>query len=187
MNPAEEILRTLARHLRGEAQVRLLGGAALVVGYGLDRTTEDADLLLDDAEVRLLVERADFGAALEATNRELEPQGLYVTHIWDPSQQILTPEWKERCRPVDHDWGNDRLRVSVLGPVDLILSKLCRADDGDLDDMRFLIRSEHLDRQSLEAALERARVPEEFREVFPENAERMLTLFDEAPEPGRKG
>lgn len=178
MNPAERILETLARHLRGEAHVRLLGGAALVLGYGLDRMTEDADLLLDDAEIRLLVEQADFGAAIEATNRELEPEGLYVTHIWDPSQQILTPEWRASCRPVDRDWAGSRLRVSVLGPLDLVLSKLCRADDGDLDDIRFLIEHEQLGRTAVEAAMRIARVPGEFRDVFSEHCQRVLALFE---------
>jgi hypothetical protein len=178
VNPAERILEALARHLRGEAHVRLLGGAALVLGYGLDRTTEDADLLLDDAEMRLLIEEADFGAAIEATNHELEPEGLYVTHIWGPSQQILTPEWRSSCRPVHRDWPGGRLRISVLGPLDLVLSKLCRADDGDLDDIRFLIDHEHLDRTAVEEGMQRAGVPEEFRDVFSEHCQRVLSLFE---------
>jgi hypothetical protein len=87
VNPAEHILRTLGRHLEGPAEIRLLGGAALILGYGLHRSTEDADLLEDDAEVELLIASSNFGAALEATNRELEPEGLYLTHIWGPEQQ----------------------------------------------------------------------------------------------------
>lgn len=179
MNPAHRILRTLSSHLRQTAEIRLLGGAALVVGYGLDRTTEDADLLLDDRELGILIEEVDFGAVIEATNRELEPEGLYVTHIWDPVQQILTPEWRASCRRVDGDW-NASLRVSVLGPLDLILSKLCRADDGDLEDVRFLILREKLERGELEAAAARARVPSEFAAVYPENLRRALALFDPA-------
>ena len=44
MNPAEHILRTLASHLEGPAEIRLMGGAALVLGYGLDRATEIAEV-----------------------------------------------------------------------------------------------------------------------------------------------
>ena len=47
---AELILRTLDRHLSGLAEIRIFGGAALVLGYGRQRSTEDADLLMDDAE-----------------------------------------------------------------------------------------------------------------------------------------
>ncbi|PYV14591.1 MAG: hypothetical protein DMG07_11660, partial [Acidobacteria bacterium] len=87
MNPAERILEALDRHLEGPARIRLLGGAALILGYGLNRSTEDADLLADDREIDLLISEANFGAALEATNRELEAEGLYVSHIWAPEQQ----------------------------------------------------------------------------------------------------
>lgn len=65
---AELILEVLDRHLVQPGTIRLLG-AALLLGYGLDRTTEDVDLLQDDAEVRALIETSDFGEALEATNR----------------------------------------------------------------------------------------------------------------------
>jgi hypothetical protein len=174
VNPAERILRTLARHIEGPAHVRLLGGAALILGYGLDRTTEDADLLAEDAELELLASEANFGAAVEATNRELEPEGLYLSHIWGPEQQILTPEWKQSCRPVSRDWGSRRLSVEVLGPVDLILSKLCRADEGDLEDIRYLIAGERIGRDELESAIACARVPGIFRDVFPENVRRVL-------------
>jgi hypothetical protein len=178
VNPAERILRTLGRHLTGPAHVRLFGGAALILGYGLNRNTEDADLLADEEEVETLVAEANFGNAVEATNRELEPEGLYLTHIWGPEQQILTPEWREQCRTIDRDWGTDLLRVSALGPIDLILTKLCRADDGDLADIRHLIDHESLSARELQKALERALVPGEFADVFPANRKLVLTLFD---------
>jgi len=91
MNPAEQILEALDRHLEGPARIRILGGAALILGYGLNRSTEGVDLLADDREIELLISQANFAVALEATNRELE-QGLYLSHIWGPEQQILTPE-----------------------------------------------------------------------------------------------
>lgn len=49
------ILRTLDKHLTAPGRVRLFGGAALILGYGRQRQTEDADLLLDDAECRALI------------------------------------------------------------------------------------------------------------------------------------
>jgi hypothetical protein len=45
------ILETLDRHLRGPGTIRLLGGGAMTLAYGMTRTTEDVDLLQDDAEV----------------------------------------------------------------------------------------------------------------------------------------
>lgn len=176
-NAAELILRTLDRHLTGPAEIRLMGGAALILAYGIDRTTEDADLLQDDRECELLVERAGFGDALEATNRELEPLGLYVSHIWGPEQQILTPAWRDRCRPVDLQLPN--LRATALGPLDLIVSKLCRADDEDLADIRFLVEHERLDAEEVRRAMREAMVPEVFRDGYPEACARAETILRE--------
>lgn len=173
MNPAERILRTLGKHLRGPGEIRLLGGAALILGYGHPRTTEDADLLMEDAELEALIESADLGTAVAATNSELEPLGLYLTHIWGPEHQILTPEWRAHCRVVDRDWGTPNLTVTVLGPIDLILSKLCRADEQDLADIGYVFSRECLDRRDLEAALLRAVVPPAFAGVFPESVRRL--------------
>ena len=178
MNPAEQILKTLDRHLEGPAHIRLLGGAALILGYGLNRSTEDVDLLADDKEIDLLISNANFAAALEATNRELEAEGLYISHIWGPEQQILTREWRAACRSIDKNWGAGNLQVSVLGPLDLILSKLCRADDEDLEDIRHVLRVEGLTRPEVQAAMERAVVPEPFRDVFAGNCAKVLDLFE---------
>lgn len=185
MNPAERILRVLAGHLTGPAELRLLGGAALILGYGRNRGTEDVDLVHDDAELQALIDAADLGAALERTNNDLADEGLYITHIWDPSQQILTPGWRSSCRRLDGCLADTGLRVSTLGPLDLITSKLCRADDEDLADVAWLIEHERLSRDDLERALDAAVVPPEFAEVFPGHAARVLELYDDLDSPER--
>jgi hypothetical protein len=163
-SPARLILETLDRHLSGPAHIRLLGGAALILGYERQRATEDADLLLDDAEVLALIDESGFGDALEKTNLELEPLGLYLTHIWGPEQQILTPVWREACREIN--LGLPRLTASVLGPIDLICSKLARADDLDLEDVVWVVKHERLDRDAVLAAARTAMVPEVLRETW---------------------
>ena len=60
------ILRTLDRHLTAPGEVRLFGGAAFVLGYGRVRTTDDADLLLDDVECQTLIDSSGFAEAIEA-------------------------------------------------------------------------------------------------------------------------
>ena len=142
MDPATRILTVLDRHLSGPDEIRLLGGAALILGYGLRRSTEDVDLVLDQEEAEFLVESRDFGAALEATNQEL-------------------------------NW----LRVTTLGPMDLVLSKLCRADDRDMDDVRYLIARENLTVEALRDALNRAVVPADFDAVWPGPRARVEALF----------
>jgi len=173
---AELILRTLDGFLTGPARIRLLGGAALVLGYGMPRSTEDADLLQDDGELRALMDQAGFSEAVEATNKALEARGLYLTHIWGPEQQILTPRWREDCRPVQA-LALSRLEVSVLGPLDLIASKLCRADDPDLKDIRYLIRRERLTADQVRAAVKSALVPEIFADVYPSSLQKLETIL----------
>ena len=172
----ELILRTLDRHLTGAGVIRLLGGAALILGYGRARATEDADLLLDDAECQALIDGAGFSEAVELTNRELEPRGLYLTHIWGPEQQILTPTWRAECRPIALD-GLTRLGVTTLGPLDLITSKLARADDDDLEDIEWLIQHEGLSAERVRAAVSSATVPAPLAEVFPASRERLRLLL----------
>ena len=176
MNPAERILSVLAKHLQGPAEIRLLGGAALTLGYGMPRSTEDVDLLLDDDELECLVRLADFGEALDAANRELQPEGLYLTHIWGPEHQILGPQWREHCHGGQPGFRQGALSVTVLGPMDLVLSKLCRADEGDIADIRFLIATQGLTRAQMEAAVAAANVPDVFTDVFAESSRRLLAL-----------
>lgn len=171
---AELILQALDRHLEGPGTIRLLGGAALILGYDLDRSTEDVDLLQDDVEVRALIETAEFGVALEATNRELEPQGLYLTHIWGPEQLILSSGWRARCRTLTLA-SLQKLGLEVLGPADLLISKLARADDGDLRDMEFLL-SRHTTVAEVEALLPSIVVPDVFAESWP-RAKAALSLL----------
>lgn len=172
---AELILQTLDRHLRGPGTIRLLGGAALTLGYGLQRSTEDVDLLQDDAEVQALIDTADFGTALEAANAELEPRGLYLTHIWGPEQLILSEGWRDRCRPVSLP-SLSRLRLEVLGPADLIISKLARADDGDLRDMEYLLTT-HTTVSEVERLLSSLLVPPIFAETWPRAKAALETLI----------
>lgn len=122
-----------------------------------------------------MIDAANLGAALDATNRALEAEGLYLSHIWGPEQQILTPEWRASCRSIGAPFQN--LEVEALGPLDLILSKACRADDGDLEDIRFLIQRERIERPALERAFARAIVPAVFAEVLPENKRRIFDLL----------
>lgn len=172
---AHLILRTLERHLAGPAHLRLFGGAALILGYGATRFTEDADCLLDDRELQLLLDEADFARALELTNQELAPRALYISHIFGPEQEILTPQWRTACRPVPEFAG--RLTVSVLGPLDLILSKLGRADAQDLQDIDHVIRTERIAAADVRDAIRRARVPDILREFFDAAVPRLDALL----------
>jgi hypothetical protein len=176
---AELILQALDRHLTAPGKIRLLGGAALTLAYGMPRSTEDVDLLQDDVEVQALIDGADFGEALAAANAELAPQGLYLSHIWGPEQLTLSPGWRERCRPTSVP-GLLRLAVEVLSPADLVVSKLVRGDDGDLADIAWLLEG-HVGAPEVRRALSTAEVPPLFAEVFPRAKARVEAMLAALP------
>ncbi len=113
---------------------------------------------------------------LDETNTELGPRGLYVTHIWGPEQQILTPAWRDNCRPIRRPAGLRWLRATARSPVDLIVSKLCRADDRDLADIQYLIAHERLTAAEVLRALDTAMVPADFVAIYPENRAKVERL-----------
>jgi len=166
MDAATRILLTLDSYLTGHSEVRLMGGAALILAYGMRRSTEDVDLLQDQAEVEFLAEECNLGPALEATNADLEHLGLYISHIWGPEQEILTPEWREHCREVPLPSAK-HLRLLALGPLDLIVSKLCRADTLDLADIRHVIECCDLTGDDVRDAMRRATVPADLAPGYP--------------------
>lgn len=170
------ILSALDRHLTGPGEIRLFGGAALILGYGRTRNTEDADLLLDNRECQALIDQAGFSEAVEATNLELAARGLYLSHIFGPEQQVLSSGWRTACRAVPMT-GLQRLRVSCLGPVDLALTKMGRADDEDLADVRFLIEAGHLEPNALKEAIDLAVVPPEYAELFAVARPKVLAIL----------
>lgn len=114
--------------------------------------------------------------AIDATNLELEPLGLYLTHVFGPEQQVLSPDWRAGCRRVVLP-DLSKLSVTCLGPIDLALTKLGRADDDDLADIEFLLKTEQLDAAALRGAIELALVPPEYAELFAAAKPRVLALL----------
>ena len=67
--------------------------------------------------------------------------------------------------------------------LDLILTKMARADENDLADLRFLLRQERFTAAEMQAAFARARVPEvsEIRRLFEQVQPRVLALLEARP------
>lgn len=84
--------------------------------------------------------------------------------------------WRERCRSVPL-LGLTNLTVEALSPADIIISKLTRADDGDVRDMAYLL-AHHVTVAEVREALATAVVPEVFSEAFPAARKTLEVLLD---------
>jgi hypothetical protein len=138
--------------------------------------TQDVDGILPLAWLQPPEAHQDFWQAVERANVELEPDGLYLTHLFRETDVILQPDWfNHRVRL---EAGLRNLTIFRPATIDLILTKMARADEDDLQDIRFLLQQEILTRNQLETAFGRARVPdvEEIRELFNRAQPKVLAL-----------
>lgn len=171
MNQPEQIVRTLDRHLSRPTRLIIYGRAALALGYPEPlpafRATMDVDAILPEVEMSSIEEDHSFWEAIEKSNHELEPTGLYLTHLFTDSQVILSPGWLEDIAsiPLDH---LRHLKIYRPSTSDLILTKMMRIDPQDRSDIEFLLKQADFHKESFLAALDGARIPDipEILEAF---------------------
>jgi hypothetical protein len=180
MNNPLHILQTLDHHLTKPAEITIFGRAALALGFpnspAAFATTLDVDAILPLAWLAAEDENMDFWQAQQKTNAELEPSGLYITHLFRELEIILTPDWLTRRVPVPLDL--QRLIVFRPATLDLILTKMARGDENDLTDIRFLLQQETIPAEQLRAAFTRARAPDvaEIQELFQQAQPKVLKM-----------
>jgi hypothetical protein len=180
VNNPLRILQTLDRNLTRPAEITLFGRAALALGYE-DSPPEfagshDVDAILPLPWLSAEDENMDFWQAQVKTNAELQPDGLYITHLFRELEVILTPDWvTQRVRlrlPMQ------RLVVFRPSTLDLILTKMMRGDENDLADIRFLLTRESLSTRQLAESFAHGRVPDvpEIRELFEAAQPKVLAI-----------
>ncbi len=178
-NPLQ-ILLTLDKNLSLPAEITLFGRAALALGYDSAPThfhnTLDVDGILPLDWLKQPDRHEDFWDSVQRTNSELEPDGLYLTHLFRETDVIIQPDWVVRRLPIDV--GLQKLVVFRPSTIDLILTKMARADEDDLRDVSFLLKQEAYSRELLESAFAAARVPEvpEIHEIFIRARPKVLAL-----------
>jgi hypothetical protein len=162
MNNPLRILQTLDRHLTAPAEITLFGRAALALGYAPTpaafAATHDVDAILPLAWLAAEDENLGFWEAQQRTNAELEPEGLYLTHLFRELEVILTPDWLSRRVRIPLELRH--LAVFRPATLDLILTKMARRDENDLADIGFLLTRQPLTADQLRAAFAHARVPD---------------------------
>ena len=181
MNNAERILSELNGALDSAIELTLYGRAAFLLGFP-DPPVEfaqslDVDAVLWLGQAEELANQSNFWEALEVTNRKLEPEGLYMSHLFEESQVILTKEWRERRPMIEGSWAN--LRLYRLSDEDLLLSKMMRDDPQDRQDALHIIRHRGWIRTDLEKILAKAVIPDlqELRDEYREASHSLLRLM----------
>jgi hypothetical protein len=182
MNNPQRILTTLDRHLTRPAEITLFGRAAVALGYPNPPdaffTTHDVDgiLPLNWLQADETGENVDFWSAIESTNRELEPEGLYLTHLFREFDVILRAQWLQHRVTIPLDYP--KLQVYRTATIDLILTKMARGDRDDLSDIEFLLKQDSISLEQLEAAFADARVPEipEIQSLFAQSKMSVISL-----------
>jgi hypothetical protein len=146
--PWQGFLRDLDAALTAPVELVCLGGFVVALAYGAGRATSDIDVLSVRAEGADDVEMiAGVGSELHRRHR------LYLQRVG-----IATPpaNYVSRLRPLGSHAPWRRLRLSVLDPIDLALTKVERNAEVDRRDVIALARAGWLD-----AAIFRARYAEE--------------------------
>jgi hypothetical protein len=175
---AERLLDALDGELNAPAELTLYGRAALSLGFENPppeyAASRDVDAVLWLGQAEELARRSNFWEAVTKVNEQFRDQELYLSHLFEEDQVILTPTWRENRLLIPKSW--ERLTIYRLGNIDLFLSKLMRDDPLDYADARFVVERAGLDQRAIEGAIATARVPAvpEVQEQFKLCAARFL-------------
>lgn len=184
MNNPLRILLSLESKLTHNLDLILYGKAAIALGFPTppdsSETTKDVDAIIPMAELLAFTENTGFWDALDNVNDELKKDGLYMTHLFQEDQVILSPDWHSKIVPIR--LGFKQLRLHRPSTLDLVLTKMMRGDDPlDMEDVRFLLKSENIPVEDLKRAFGTARVPDliELRDAFDQAQPRVLEIARE--------
>jgi hypothetical protein len=169
---AERILLTLDHRLDHEVELIIYGRAAIALGFenppDVVTRTLDVDAIIPVSRVSDFRDDTNFWDAQEAANKELEKDGLYITHLFEADQVFLRRSWEQHIVPVTHPptrW----LRLLRPATLDLILTKMMRGDDPqDMADVAFMIRHDRVTAAQIEGAFAEIVIPDlvELRDAF---------------------
>lgn len=127
-----ELLRQLEERLslRTPLTVYLAGGMAVHL-YTASRVTTDVDA---EFAGRVMLPQ---DLLVEVTLEDGTPQVIYLDTNYNPTFALMHEDYQEDSIPVD--LGLEQIRVRVLSPTDLAVSKIARLADNDREDIRSLV------------------------------------------------
>lgn len=147
VSPWKEFLEEFDSLVDEAVELHCIGGFAVVSAYGLTRSTNDLDYvtLVPFNRIADLQNIAGAGSPLARKHK---------VHIQHAGVATVPENYQVRMREL---YANrfENIRLFVLDPYDLILSKLSRNADRDREDIAFLAKSLSLDAKILEERYER--------------------------------
>ncbi|CAB3781299.1 DUF6036 family nucleotidyltransferase [Pararobbsia alpina] len=128
-----ELLEKLENRLalKEPLQIYLAGGMAVHL-YTAKRVTTDVDA---EFAGRVLIPN---DLAVEITLEDGSSQLVYLDTNYNPTFALMHEDYQSDSQPVD--LGLAHIRVNVLSPVDLAVSKIARLADNDREDIETLVR-----------------------------------------------
>jgi len=160
--PWAGFLADLDAALTSSVEVHCLGGFVLIAAYDIPRATGDLDYLLTfPSDVSTLLENLGGLDSKLAKKHHVCVERVGVSDLPEDYDSRLT----------ELKFGLKHLRLLALNPYDLILSKLTRNSPKDVEDVKFLARTQHLEFPVLYSIFEK-----EMKPWLPNLARHELTL-----------
>jgi hypothetical protein len=116
--------------LRQPLTVYLAGGMAVHL-YTASRVTTDVDA---EFSGRVMLPQ---DLLVEVTLEDGSPQVIYLDTNYNSTFALMHEDYQEDAIPVD--LGLEQIRVRVLAPTDLAVSKIARLADNDREDIQALV------------------------------------------------
>jgi 8-oxo-dGTP pyrophosphatase MutT (NUDIX family) len=132
-------LEAVDRHLEGPARICIIGGTAAALGYGVETFTNDVDTYESLTDHERLEAAARLASAETGLAIPIVPSGI----------ADLPYDYGDRVRPVMEYL--QRLRVFVPDRHDLVLSKIIRWQENDIEHVLALHEREPLSPETLVA------------------------------------
>lgn len=135
--PWREFLREVDEALPEPTEIRCLGGFVITLLHGFPRPTSDLDYIetIPAHAASFLQEVAGLDSQLHAKH------GVYLQYV---TVADLPESYEDRLTPLFAGLYRN-LRLVVLDPYDLLLSKLTRNSPIDQDDVEYLTNTMRLD------------------------------------------
>ena len=169
-SPWREFLEELDGMLDEPFDFHCIGGFAVVIAYGLRRSTNDLDYvsLIPCNRIPEVQSIAGPGSPLAKKHK------VYVEHVGVAS---VPENYQDRMKEFYAGYFK-HIHLYVLDPYDLVLSKLSRNADRDREDAKHLVETQKLDAEIL-----RERYKKELRALLigpPEQHDQTLEFWIEA-------